>query len=261
MNRKWNRGHKNDRKTKSKFVKFNEAVEPTCEPLDSSNPSKEDDCDSDGDENDVGNIPFTVAMWDLKHCDPKKCTGRKLERLKLIKSLKLGQRFSGIVLSPMGEKCVSYEDREIILNHGIAVVDCSWAKIDQTPFSKMKSPHPRLLPFLVASNPINYGKPCQLSCVEAIASVMYITGFHEFADYYLGKFKWGSSFYSLNEDLLKKYSECSKSSEVVRVQNEYLKEAQDTKYDNRHAVPDYPDSNSSDESDLDESKESVSDAR
>ena len=52
-------------------------------------------------------------MWDLQHCDPKKCTGRKLERKRLIKSLKLSQRFSGLILSPMGTRCVSPEDRYI----------------------------------------------------------------------------------------------------------------------------------------------------
>jgi hypothetical protein len=39
---------------------------------------------------------------------------------------------------------VSFQDREIVAAKGVAVVDCSWARIDETPIHKLKTPHPRL---------------------------------------------------------------------------------------------------------------------
>jgi len=172
-------------------------------------------------------FPCRLAMWDLEQCDPKKCSGRKLVHQGFVETLRIQQRFSGIVLSPMATSCVSPQDREIVMSCGVAVIDCSWARLEDTPFSKMRGQHPRLLPYLVAANPINYGKPLKLSCVEAYAAIFYIVGLAELGDLLLSKFKWGHGFFSLNQGLFEAYAACTSAAEVVEAQAKYIEDARE----------------------------------
>jgi len=163
-----------------------------------------------------------LAMWDFEQCDPKKCTGRKLARFGVVKTLKISQRFNGVVLSPTGTDVVSRSDREHIERFGLGVVDCSWAELESTPINRLKIGAPRLLPFLVAGNPVNYGKPLKLTCVEAFSGAYYIAGFKEQAKLVLSKFGWGKSFLKLNKEMLECYSNCANSGEVLEAQKMFL---------------------------------------
>jgi hypothetical protein len=57
-----------------------------------------------------GKFPIPLAMWvhpcnlstnmlDFNHCDPKRCSGKKLERAGVIKSLRIGQKCRGVVIT------------------------------------------------------------------------------------------------------------------------------------------------------------------
>ncbi|KAG6657499.1 hypothetical protein I3843_04G087800 [Carya illinoinensis] len=163
-----------------------------------------------------------LAMWDFGQCDAKRCTGRKLSRFGLLKELRVSNGFGGVVLSPVGTQCVSKEDHSLMKRKGLAVVDCSWARLGDVPFVKLRCAAPRLLPWLVAANPVNYGRPCELSCVEALSAALLICGEEETANLLLGKFKWGHAFLSLNRELLKAYSDCENSADIISTQNAWL---------------------------------------
>jgi pre-rRNA-processing protein TSR3 len=95
-----------------------------------------------------------------------------------------------VILSPVGRSCVSRQDRDLVGAKGLAVVDCSWNRLDDVPFGRIKGHAPRLLPWLLAANPVNYGKPCKLSCAEALAAALYICGWQEDAQAVMARFKW-----------------------------------------------------------------------
>ncbi|XP_020236937.1 ribosome biogenesis protein TSR3 homolog [Cajanus cajan] len=188
----------------------------------SSIPATENVEGEEEEEEELTEPKIKLAMWDFGQCDAKRCTGRKLSRLGMLKELRVSNGFGGVVLSPAGNQCVSREDYSIIQKKGLAVVDCSWARLDDVPFVRLRCTAPRLLPWLVAANPVNYGRPCQLSCVEALSAALTICGEEKTANLLLGKFKWGHAFMSLNGELLRAYSKCQNSAEIISVQNAWL---------------------------------------
>lgn len=147
-------------------------------------------------------------------------------RAHFVSELRLGKPWPGVVLSPVGTQSVSREDRDLIAIKGLAVVDCSWNRLDDVPFRRIKGHAPRLLPWLLAANPVNYGKPCKLSCAEAFAAALVICGFRDTAEVLLAKFKWGHSFFKLNDELLERYAACETAAAVIAEQNAYLQEMQ-----------------------------------
>lgn len=64
-----------------------------------SNSHSNEDVDSESHEEQPTTIAVPVAMWDFDHCDPKRCSGKKLARHGLITSMRVGHRFRGVVLT------------------------------------------------------------------------------------------------------------------------------------------------------------------
>ena len=201
--------------------------------------------------------PLRLAMWDFGQCDAKRCTGRRLARVGMVQSLPTAAFFPGVVLSPQGKRSVSPADREVIVRSGLCVVDCSWARLADVPFSRLKGGEPRLLPFLVAANPVNYGKPTKLSCAEAIGAALVIAGLPARAKQLMSRFGWGLHFLELNRELLDAYCQCADGTEVVAAQQRLLAQWQAEQLSASHRG--MPPSDSEEEGESDEQQEEASD--
>lgn len=134
--------------------------------------------------------------------DPRKNTILKLKKfnlIKIVKKIKLIPR-NAIILDPFSEKILDFSDRNIILKYGIAVIDCSWEKINTVFKNTFKTG--RKLPPLLAANSVNFGKWNKLSSAEAIIGALFITGFQYEAEQIASKFNWGDTFIRLNQNIL-----------------------------------------------------------
>src|SRR3989304_4886759 len=106
-----------------------------------------------------------LVAYDAGQCDPKKCTSKKLAR------------FGLLTLVP---RPTSIPPGAVLLT-------------------------PRPLPYLLAANPVNYGKPFLLSSAEAFAAALVILGHGDEAREVLSKFSWGGQFLTLNREPLEAY--------------------------------------------------------
>lgn len=129
--------------------------------------------------------------------------------------------------------------------HGAAVVECSWVRVKEVPWSRIGGKCERLcmssfvkstysqwdgctnnflhiVPYLIAANTVNYGKPWRLNCVEALAACFYICGHEDWAKDVLKNFRYGEAFLDINSQLLKRYAACETEEDVKRTEEEWL---------------------------------------
>jgi pre-rRNA-processing protein TSR3 len=154
-------------------------------------------------------------MWEFGQNDAKRDSGSKLFRLGYARQLRIGQTFAGVVLSSEATVLVSAADREIVLQHGIAGINCSWNRLEEIPFGHMgRGANQRLLPLLYAANTVNYGRPFKMNTAEAMAACLFIAGFAQDAESVLAPFSYGKEFLRLNSEALAAYAACTSSDEV-----------------------------------------------
>ena len=164
-----------------------------------------------------------IVVYNAKQDDPRKCTASKLRRFGLVREVLqikyLPKR--AIVLNPFSEVAFSPADKERVKGFGLVGLDCSWERAEEVLLKRVRGTS-RCLPFLIAGNPVNFGKATKLSTVEALAAALYIVGFEQEAVRLLSLFKWGHTFLEMNYERLEGYRNARNSAEIVELQQRFM---------------------------------------
>ena len=132
----------------------------------------------------------------------------------------------GIILEPLCGKIFGPEDHDLLTkkNGSLVALDCSWKQIEPSVGKVMRQTRlqGRMLPLLLAANPVNWGKPGKLSTIEALAAAVYLTGNQGQAIDLLSGFSWGERFLQLNKEPLDEYAAAKSSKELVELQFEFF---------------------------------------
>ena len=149
--------------------------------------------------------------------DPRKCTAAKMVRFGLARPVR-SIRGRGIVLDPFAPESLLPADRR--MTKSITGMDCSWSKAVQT-LAGNRTGIRRRLPPLLAGNPVNYSRIGRLTTAEALSAALFILGHEGDAMAILDKFKWGHTFYELNQNMLKEYSAATSQDQIHDIAAQY----------------------------------------
>ncbi|MFX0125874.1 MAG: DUF367 family protein [Candidatus Hodarchaeota archaeon] len=172
-----------------------------------------------------------VTIYYADQCDRKKCTGIKTWRafkqnkFPTISDMRFVKRISQIpqyslILNPLAEDILCFKDYTIFARSGLTVLDCSWNHAEEIFVRQF--PQLRRLPYLIAANPTNYGKPTKLTSVEALAAAFFLLRSERTANELMSVFRWGKQFLTLNSNLLHDYAACDNTEEIKKIELDYF---------------------------------------
>ena len=121
---------------------------------------------------------------------------------------------SHIILNPYSNRLLLPRDRP----RGICAIDCSWKRA-AGQFHNTKNG--RMLPPLLAGNPVNYSKIGVLSTAEALSAALFITGYKDRAASVLDKFRWGHTFLDMNSSILEEYAGARTPDDMRHISKSY----------------------------------------